>query len=63
MKATNNTLGIGNLPSEAICVAAIMPSVSAGKTISAKALPMKGTMDTIDTVAMNKKNRPDKASG
>ena len=63
MKATNNTLGMGNLPSEAICVAAIMPSVSGGKTMRASAPPTKGTMDTIETVAMNKKNRPDKASG
>ena len=63
LKATNSTLGMGNLPSVAVWVAAIMPKVSAGKTISAKALPMKGTMDTTETVAMNKKNRPDRASG
>ena len=35
----------------------------AGKTTKAKAPPMKGTMETTETVAMNKKNRPDRAKG
>jgi hypothetical protein len=51
------------LPSLAICVAAIMPKVSAGKTTKAKAPPMKGTTETKDTVAMKMKNSPDMAKG
>ena len=63
LNATNSKLGMGNLPSEATCVAAIMPSVSAGSTTKANAPPMNGTTETSDTVIMKMKNSPDMASG
>jgi hypothetical protein len=63
LEGHKQTLGMGNLPSEATCVAAIMPSVSAGRTTKAKAPPMNGTIETSDTVVMNKKNSPDMAKG
>ena len=56
-------MGIGNLPSAAIWVAAIKPKVNAGNNTKAKAPPTTGTMETTDTVAMNKKNKPVIASG
>jgi hypothetical protein len=44
-------------------VAAIMPRVKAGNTTKASAPPTTGTMETTETVAMNKKNNPVMANG
>jgi hypothetical protein len=62
-KAVNSKVGIGNLPSAAVWVAAIMPKVKAGNTTKASAPPTTGTMETTETVAMNKKNNPVMANG
>jgi hypothetical protein len=55
--------GMGNLPRVASWVAAIRPSVAAGSSASASALPISGTMLAIDITAMNMKNRPESANG
>ena len=55
--------GIGNFPRVASCVAAISPSVAAGKSASASALPMNGSSVATDSIAINMKKRPDIASG
>jgi hypothetical protein len=63
LKAVKSTEGMGNLPLQASCVAAIKPMVAAGNTINAKAAPMNGTCDTKETKAMNMKNKPPRANG
>ena len=62
-KATNMTVGMGNLPEAACSVATMRPNVAAGKMSRASAAPINGTMDKTETHAMNKKNKPVKASG
>ena len=62
-KALIRIVGIGNLPLLASSVAAIRPSVAAGRRVRASALPTKGTRVATDIRAMNMKNRPAKASG
>ena len=57
------TVGMGNFPAAACSVATMSPKVAAGKTSKANAAPIKGTMDKRETHAMNKKNKPVKASG
>jgi len=56
-------MGMGNLPEAACYVATISPNVAAGRTTKATAAPMTGIMDSTDTQAMNKKNKPVKAKG
>ena len=55
--------GMGNLPSSTSRVAAIKPKVAAGRSIKAKKLPSTGTMERMDMLAMNMKNKPVSASG
>ena len=57
------TVGMGNFPEAACSVATMSPKVAAGKMSKASAAPINGTMDKTETHAMNKKNKPVKASG
>ena len=54
---------MGKLPWDASLLAAMSPSVAAGNRVSASALPTTGTKLTKDTAIMNKKNKPERASG
>jgi hypothetical protein len=45
-KALSSTVGMGNLPLTASCVAAIRPSVAAGTIMNARISPSTGSSDS-----------------
>ena len=62
-KAETRVVGIGKRPCCASRLAAIRPSVAAGTSASESRVPITGTSDSTETVAMNMKNRPAIARG
>ncbi len=55
--------GIGNLSKFASLAAAINPSVETGKSARAIKLPIKGVNEKTESIAMNMKKRPLRATG